>query len=41
MALVILLSALSIPLAYLAVLVPAGIYRELAPADAGAAEVFA
>lgn len=40
MALVILLSALSVPLAYLAVLVPAGIYRELVPADAGAAEVF-
>ena len=37
----ILLLALSIPLAYLSVLVPAGIYRELAPADVAAAEVFA
>ena len=40
MAAIVLLSALSIPLAYLAVLVPAGIYHELVPADAGAAEVF-
>ena len=36
----ILLSILSIPLAYLAVLVPAGIHRELMPEDVGAAEVF-
>lgn len=37
----ILLPVLSIPFAYLSVLVPAGIYRELAPADVAAAEVFA
>ncbi len=40
-AVAILFSALSIPLAYLAVLVPAGIYLELRPAEADAAEVFA
>jgi hypothetical protein len=37
----ILLVAMPIPLAYLSVLVPAGIYRELAPADVATAEVFA
>ena len=37
----ILLPVFSIPFAYLSVLVPAGIYRELAPADVVAAEVFA
>ena len=37
----ILFTAVSMPLAYLSVLVPAGIYRELSPADVAAAEVFA
>jgi hypothetical protein len=37
----ILLQVLAIPFAYLSVLVPAGIYRELAPADLAAVEVFA
>ena len=36
----ILFTVVSMPLAYLSVLVPAGIYRELAPADVAAAEVF-